>query len=371
MTLENTPKVTREHFGYIDSLRGIAIIMVLLIHSLESFLAQDGIEQKINYAFQLRLGVQLFFILSAFTIMYSLKSNNSPLHWKGFIVRRFFRIAPMFYLCIIYYFFQNQGFQFSEALAYLEQSKWNVISHFAFLFGFNPWWLNSVYSYEWTIGTEMPFYFLVIFIAYFVRDIRGVLLFVVLALVFNYTFQLFLWQWYYPYCHINSFIFAAFAAFSLPYQLPIFCIGIVLFHLIYQKVKTAEALLYLSLLGIILSVASYLQQNPLYLYSYLLILVCWAAKYNILNIFDSAFLRFIGKISYSIYLVHGAILYWLKYFGTIKISSSENLSDIYMYWAYCFIITSILTVAISFITNQLIEVPFQNLGKKISKKLNP
>ena len=51
-----------------------------------------------------KYGVQLFFIASAFTLFLS-RHRRSEVGNKNFFIRRFFRIAPMYYLGIILYLF--------------------------------------------------------------------------------------------------------------------------------------------------------------------------------------------------------------------------------------------------------------------------
>ena len=50
-------------------------------------------------------GVQLFFVASAMTLCMSLENNYGKSRWlMKYIVRRYFRIAPMYYLGRVLYF---------------------------------------------------------------------------------------------------------------------------------------------------------------------------------------------------------------------------------------------------------------------------
>ena len=90
---------TTEHFRYIDSMRGIAVAGVLAVH-ISTMLNMPGMLGKM-----LGLGangVQLFYIVSAMTLMMSM-AKRSPLERNptlNFFIRRVFRIAPAFYFTI-------------------------------------------------------------------------------------------------------------------------------------------------------------------------------------------------------------------------------------------------------------------------------
>jgi peptidoglycan/LPS O-acetylase OafA/YrhL len=93
----------RWHLGHLDALRGIAMLAVLLVHSwywfdrvlpLRRFLAE--------IAFSGQRGVQLFFIVSAFTLFMSNDNRRNEKHpTLNFFLRRFFRLAPMFYIALV------------------------------------------------------------------------------------------------------------------------------------------------------------------------------------------------------------------------------------------------------------------------------
>lgn len=91
-------------YDYIDALRGWAILGVVLTHCNYQQLPSIGV----NIMKSGGNGVQLFFVVSACTLWLSLTARKSE---KGFIsnffIRRIFRIAPLYYLAIIYYLFQD------------------------------------------------------------------------------------------------------------------------------------------------------------------------------------------------------------------------------------------------------------------------
>jgi peptidoglycan/LPS O-acetylase OafA/YrhL len=93
----------KANLNYIDSLRGIAILMVVLVHTTLNVRVTNQSLNAIGLYGQ--MGVQLFFIASAFTLCLSLERTIYTENWLGFFyLKRFFRIAPLYYLGIIVYF---------------------------------------------------------------------------------------------------------------------------------------------------------------------------------------------------------------------------------------------------------------------------
>lgn len=93
----------KANLNYIDSLRGIAILMVVLVHTTLNVRVTNQSLNAIGLYGQ--MGVQLFFIASALTLCLSLERTIYTENWLGFFyLKRFFRIAPLYYLGIIVYF---------------------------------------------------------------------------------------------------------------------------------------------------------------------------------------------------------------------------------------------------------------------------
>ena len=94
-------------FDYIDALRGITILLVLLHHmpqewqSMQVYLGESlftAYDALITYSAH---GVQLFYIVSAFTLYHSLFSRKESFARIKFFPRRFFRIAPLLYFYLV------------------------------------------------------------------------------------------------------------------------------------------------------------------------------------------------------------------------------------------------------------------------------
>ena len=99
-----TGTLANNKLQYVDAIRGLAIMAVLLVHC-----GQHGtnhypapITQAIVNG---QMGVQLFFVMSAFTLFLSYVNRQGRERFaiRNFFIRRVFRIAPMYWLGIAYY----------------------------------------------------------------------------------------------------------------------------------------------------------------------------------------------------------------------------------------------------------------------------
>ena len=144
----------RPHFEYLDALRGIAVLGVLLVHSALAT-HQKGIVWEL--AFTGQRGVQLFYVVSAFTLCLTLDSarrESSPL--LNFFIRRFFRIAPLFYVAILANILLHHFAPSRSPLTGLTFVE--VASGFVFLNGFDPYGIATVAIGGWSVAVETTFY---------------------------------------------------------------------------------------------------------------------------------------------------------------------------------------------------------------------
>jgi peptidoglycan/LPS O-acetylase OafA/YrhL len=94
-------------YQYIDILKGIAVLGVIAVHSHQSI---PNLNLSVKYAFNYgQLGVQLFFMLSAITLCISSQKRHEQV-WQYFYMRRFFRIAPLYYFGIVLYLLTGSFF---------------------------------------------------------------------------------------------------------------------------------------------------------------------------------------------------------------------------------------------------------------------
>jgi peptidoglycan/LPS O-acetylase OafA/YrhL len=104
------PSVTsRRHVPALDGLRGVAILLVLLVHVAVYLQMPEGSLVEVlvrRVALAGWVGVDLFFALSGFLITgILLDARGSARPWLNFYGRRFLRIFPPYYVFLTAYFF--------------------------------------------------------------------------------------------------------------------------------------------------------------------------------------------------------------------------------------------------------------------------
>jgi len=214
-------------FGYIDAARGVAILMVVLVHTAQTVPQMNFVVR--NIAAYGQMGVQLFFVVSAFTLCLAMERRSTePLPIRSFFIRRFFRIAPLYYVGIVFYALTHL---LETCLIYkagcLESSPYsvqNIAANVFFIHGFTPQANNIVVPGGWSIGTEMAFYAVFPVLFWIIKRntnplLASVLLIITAATISACTY-LFSAQTGIA-ARINSFQY-----FNISTQLPVFALGI-------------------------------------------------------------------------------------------------------------------------------------------------
>lgn len=352
---------------YIDALRGVAILGVLMVHTSQygSFNV-PGIFEKI--VSQGARGVQLFFIASAFTLFLSFKNRltkeKSPI--RNFFLRRFFRIAPMYYLGIAYYLYQD-GFGPRNWLGDATHiTVLNILSNCTFLHGFNPYWITSVVPGGWSIGVEMAFYALLPILYSKIQNLNQAFIFFIFSIFFKLLLQVIFWKFQ---LISDNRLWSEYQFFYFPSQLPIFCLGIILYFIIIENesLKNISGKSMLVFAGLLLfqlaTKTEYILSNHI-LFGIVFLILGFALSTFRFIVIVNPIIKYIGKISFSMYLVHFAVLHWLTHFNFINYFDNNIVN----YLTRFFIVSS-LTIIVSFILYNLVEVPFQGIGKRIINKL--
>ncbi|MGC3976872.1 MAG: acyltransferase [Paludibacteraceae bacterium] len=89
---------TKSHYIILDGLRGVAAIIVILFHVFEIFSGGNHHIQIINHGY---LAVDFFFVLSGFVIGYAYDDRWGNMTLKGFFTRRLIRLHPMIILAMV------------------------------------------------------------------------------------------------------------------------------------------------------------------------------------------------------------------------------------------------------------------------------
>ncbi|CRM56869.1 acyltransferase family protein [Pseudomonas sp. 52 E 6] len=354
----------RKH-DYIDAIRGLAIILVVMTHASQYVKPLSDLLQRIMV--EGARGVQLFYVASAVTLCMSWAARKSheqsPI--LNFYIRRFFRIAPMFYLAIIGYLILN-GF----AATYWAPNGiewWFVPVTALFLHGFHPETINSVVPGGWSIAVEMTFYLVFPFLMRFRKAyyFLGVLLVCVLLQRLNSYVSVRV----FPYPPGQEYMAVNFSVLKFISQVPIFLMGVFAYlFLTRARVSDAKMLIVGGLLFFFLSVKFWtLSHKPVshdvYAGAMFAVLFVLVAYYPV-RILVNKFMIGLGKLSFSMYLTHFAVLSLFTKLGVVSLLGNGNKESV----AYCFLVL-IVSAGVSLLTYNFIERPGVSLGRRLIERL--
>lgn len=152
----------QNRLDYLDSIRGVAAMLVVIHHTFEAFLLQnEAAYPMLQHLFETinlgRLGVVVFFITSGFVIPWSLKKEGAGA-LKFFAIKRFFRLYPAYWLSIIVASIIGLGFGVHV------ESFGQVLLNFTMIHKFLG--VESVIGAYWTLHVELIFYVLCAFLFY-------------------------------------------------------------------------------------------------------------------------------------------------------------------------------------------------------------
>ncbi|MCR2823952.1 acyltransferase family protein [Microbacterium sp. zg.Y909] len=147
----NTETEKASHRGngritFLDAIRGLASFIVVIGHSIEAAHFSDGGGQLVvNLG---RIGIIAFFLVSGYVVAFSLSRQTITVFWT----RRFFRLFPVYWVCVIGYMLVNFPIWDERyTITFV-----NVIFNLLMIQGFVG--VASFLWPTWTLGNELVFY---------------------------------------------------------------------------------------------------------------------------------------------------------------------------------------------------------------------
>lgn len=340
----------------LDVLRGLAIVGVMAIHVSQSFPSNI---HAVDYAFMCGwTGVNVFYFVSAMTmcLMWTQRTETSPT--RKFYIRRFLRIAPLFWLAIPVYLLLNgtgPSYNAPNGIGPLQ-----VILTATFLHGFWPDSINSIVPGDWSIAAEMIFYLVFPFVITAFGSRRH--LYLALAIVLHLV----------NVCLFKPFAFALFSAYYGPghetfvwnalhlsflNQLPVFLVGCALFFSLRDGFAKSDAAIFAVFIAL-----SFIADRATgsHEFNYLMInLVLGALVAGCIKLA----IRFqpieaLGRNSYSMYLSHFAVIYGLRQVWPL----ADGLVSLLIAYA----VTAALSYLVARATWHLVERHAQDLAHRLT-----
>jgi peptidoglycan/LPS O-acetylase OafA/YrhL len=341
-------------YSFIDAIRGIAACSVMLQHSLY----YSGIIGNLSSGRPLtgfiptwlelgETGVVAFFLVSGFVIPLSLeKTANLRLFWT----HRAFRIYPLYIAVFIIFFAINGGGGIHSISAFII----DALSHIFFLQeylkqeGFVPG--------SWTLSLEMIWYIAISF-AFVLAFSRRTNLLVAFGVVLSLTAQVVCASGHhFPMGRVSLLVCCLLGLVSYRYA----------FGAISLKHFMCLAGILIATIILNLFVGFYLFAGPHPSATFKMAFDSWVLAGTIFfiplftrdaAIWEHSFLSYLGRISYSTYLLHGVIIYLL-----LRI----HLSGITLIGA-----TVLLTFFVSTLSYKFIEAPWIRFGHTMKFRKAP
>ncbi|MBI5252560.1 MAG: acyltransferase [Desulfomonile tiedjei] len=378
------PEMQTHRLAFVDALRGWAILGVMAVHCAQTV---PGIWPGREYLAFGAFGVQLFYLVSAFTlcwVTYYLHKDNGS--WRPFFIRRFLRIAPMYYvaivICLVIYIFSSKDGIWSPIV---EKYLWwsggservsaaHVFANLIFFHGFNPFWINSLVPGGWTITVEFTFYAVFPFLFVHASTMWRACVLTALSMVAAASAYLIL-KGIQPISPV--YLWQNYLYMWFPAQLPFFCLGIILFQFyrwLSDRSFANASFLGVMLISVSLSLLVFLASGGrVWLFPrHWTIGIAFAGlaaglACNPMRFFVNVFTEKLGQLSYSCYIWHWFVISTLTALRDLACAEITYESPFLSFVATsCSVIA--LSAALSWLTWNYIEIPAIRLGKAFSKR---
>ncbi len=333
------------------------------------------------------LAVDLFMVLSGFLMVRTWKSPEKlgitmSKAAIAFYVGRLFRIAPLYYFLLIVSALGLSQFATMHDLVlktfpppwviadanYSPQTMWSfsntewLILHVTFLFGIIPGMEASTPLPDWSLSLEMQFYLVFPFLLILLKKIPWLVI-ALLASVMAFIAPILFGK------YLDTGIFAHFGQPSmLAYRLNTFVAGMIVAYWLRNRDQGVVFNLSQNLYYALVAAVCLMPMTKLVIMLYVLFILLVSGKVAFLNrLFSIKPIRYLGDISYSIYLCHLLILtpivYWL-----INSTSFVSYSSGVRFLIGVLIIGPLVVVASSLLYRN-IEKPPIKLGRFLIQKL--
>lgn len=346
----------KERTRWIDALKGIAILGVVMVH----FGKQELPQQYEILVASGKYGVQMFFIISAYLLFVSLENlnNKSIFQWYK---KKTKRIILLYYVMLVVCILSEGQKYWLGSVEKITHG--NIIAHILGLHALNPYYMNSIIGVEWYIGN----YFLLILISPILFRIINTLESSIVLFVASLVINVFMRQIPSPLVQNDKYLWDNYLnSYGIMAQVPVIALGIMLYFLvnkekIFQSYKRKKILSYSILVGMLFFMCSLMKGvnvsniQPHILYALVFMGIIFSQIIYESPLLNNTFLSFLGRKSYGIYLIHFYLIQsdvhsWIDYL---------RVKNVYIKW----ILGYVLILGTSLVLAEGIEYCCTKIGK--------
>ena len=322
--------------NYIDSLRGIAILFVVIFHYTYHY-SNEYLFRSNNFSFDIGRygwsGVDIFFIVSGFCIAMTITKS---MNFYEFVIRRFARLYPAYFIAglitlCFYHFFDLPGREVDWLTGFMNLIFANFVP------GLNYQYIDGIY---WALIVEIKFYLFFGLVFFLLKDLKKSIYTWFLICIFGNILLIY---------DKKTYIFFT----SIFPHANFFLLGLSIYY--FKKISILSKIL----ISIFLIVSLIINERyaGFEIYFILMILSVFFTLHKQVN-FKIKYLPYLGLLSYTWYLTHNAV-------GIIIIRELNKLN----YQNISVFVAIIFTLFISYLIFNFIETKLKSQIINTYKKL--
>jgi peptidoglycan/LPS O-acetylase OafA/YrhL len=366
------PEVVRLIPG-LDGVRAIAILLVFAYHA-----------HILEFGWT---GVQLFFVLSGFLITDILLNMKESLpagrYFISFYGRRFLRIFPLYYfylalMAMVAYWLRSEGFRPKYMQTYFDQVWYAVLYVYDIFYRAISTQQSQFLDHFWSLSVEEQFYIIWPLLLLIVpqKRLRGLFLASIVMgfffrcllyglylsgsslWIFREPFELVIYSW--PLSHLDAF---GFGAYISRYPLPRPRQQLLFLAILVPAAGFAATYLASGSIGLTTALGydlplrfeyQFLWGPTVLNYLFAVLIYCVVYEKLLVPFLDLAWLRYIGRISYGMYVYHFPIMWFVERFF------EERLQGAMAVWIKAGVALAV-TLLLASLSYSLLEKPILNL----------
>lgn len=369
-----TAQKSSARFEHLDGIRGSMALWVFFGHL---YFACNAKALPLGPPGQ---AVEVFMVLSGFLMAFHWEkrysSGISANTLGDFYGRRFFRIVPLFALLAIVAHFTHvvvttdrmeviqvlhDGGRASEQRDIGPLSWSNLVLHLTFLFGLLPSVVSTNSLPDWSISLEVQFYLIMPFLMVGLRKL-GLLTVSLSVLAIGLVANVFIGTYHGG----EGFIVFPQPSF-LPLKIHVFLVGVLLALAFLRRDSFREALPYLLLTVLIIALSDWSWRVILILMFLAgpLFMADSSREFGV-RLLECRFMKWIGDLSYSIYLVHNLIMYPVLAF-LVGLPWFVSLKSMPRFGVSLLVIMPLVLLS-SYLLFRFVEKPGIRIGRQILSK---